>query len=347
MPILLSDICKLLLLEFPKGIEDVQISGPGGIETAASGQITFLSNEKYKSHLFTTKASAVICSTKIEMNVTSTLLKVDDPYKAFGRVLSLFDVRKHPENGVHPAACIADTAKIETNVSIGAQTFVGENAFIDEHTIVHPQVYIGSNVVIGKNCLVYPGVRILDDTKIGNHCILHAGVVIGSDGFGFVPDKHGVFEKIPQIGHVVIEDNVEIGANTTIDRATFGATVIHRGAKIDNLVQIAHNVEIGENTVIAAQAGISGSTKLDRNVVVGGQAGFVGHIYIAPFTQINAQSGVSKSVEKAGLKLSGSPAIGFSEHYKAYAIYRKLPELLQKLKELEDFLSLQSQPQNK
>ncbi|MBX7225939.1 MAG: UDP-3-O-(3-hydroxymyristoyl)glucosamine N-acyltransferase [Chitinophagales bacterium] len=347
MAICLSDICNAIQVAFPEGTEDFLLSGPGDLETAIAGQISFLSNEKYRPHLAKTAASVVICSKRIADETASVLLKVDNPYKSFAKVLALFDTRPKPTSGIHITAVVENTAVIGMNVSIGALVFVGEKSCIGQDTILHPQVFIGANVTIGKNCLIYPGVKILDGSKIGDNCILHAGVVIGSDGFGFAPNMQGIFEKVPQIGHVVVEDDVEIGANTTIDRATFGATIIHKGVKIDNLVQVAHNVEIGENTVIAAQAGISGSTKLDRNVVVGGQAGFVGHIYIAPFAQINAQSGVSKSIEKPGMKVSGSPAIGFTEQYKAYAVYRKLPELLQKIKELEDFLSLQSQPQNK
>ena len=244
------------------------------------------------------------------------------------------EIAQQQLTGIQQPAYIAKTATYGENVFIGAFAYIGENVKIGDNTKIYPNAYIGNNVTIGDNTIIHPGVKIYHDCVVGNNVIIHAGTVIGSDGFGFAPQADGSFKKVPQIGNVVIEDNVEIGANTTIDRATIGSTIIKAGAKLDNLIQIAHNVEVGNNTVIAAQAGVSGSTKIGNNVMIGGQAGIVGHIQIADGAKINAQSGVSKSIEP-GKAVTGSPAYDYTTALRSQAIVRNLPELEKRVKELE------------
>jgi UDP-3-O-[3-hydroxymyristoyl] glucosamine N-acyltransferase len=237
-------------------------------------------------------------------------------------------------SGVEAGASVHPTARLGKNVSVGQFSVISENASIGDGTVLHPQVFIGKNVKVGSHCVLFPGVKVFHDCEIGDHCVLHANVVVGSDGFGFVPQADGSYRKLPQLGNVIIESQVEIGANTTIDRATLGSTFIRQGVKLDNLIMVAHNVEIGENTVIAAQTGIAGSTKIGKNCRIGGQAGFVGHITVADATQVQAQSGVAASVTEAGKALYGSPAIPYNDYLRAYAVFKKLPELYKKLNSL-------------
>lgn len=290
------------------------ISKPAKIETAQSDEITFLANEKYLSYIDTTNAGAIIINKttygKIKNSRNINFIIVDDAYTAFSKLL------KHFEN--------------ISIINIEQPTYS-----IGEHTKIYPNVYIGNNVKIGNHCIIYPNVTILDNCEIGNNCILHAGAVIGSDGFGFAPQKDGTYEKIPQLGNVIIEDDCEIGANTCIDRATMDSTIIRKGVKLDNLIQVAHNVEIGEYTVIAAQSGISGSTKIGHHTMVGGQVGFVGHISIAPFTKINAKSAIASTIKNEKQILSGIPAFDIKQHFKATVVYKQLPELEKKLRMLE------------
>lgn len=299
------------------------------IEEAAQGELAFLSNPKYEEYLYTTDASIVLVSKSLELKkeVKSTLIRVDDPYQAFASLLNLYQSSKPRKSGVSPQAFIAATAYVEDDVYVGEFAVIGENVRIGEGSQIYPQVYVGDNVVIGENTKIFAGVKIYEDCVIGDNVTIHSGTVVGGDGFGFAPMADGTFKKIPQIGNVVIEDEVEIGANCTIDRATMGSTVIKRGAKLDNLIQIAHNVVIGENTVMAAQCGVAGSTKVGRNVMMGGQVGIVGHIQIADSVKIGSQSGIGHSVEKQGEFMLGSPAMTGFQNHRVQAILKELPEL--------------------
>ncbi len=309
----------------------------GKIEEAKEGELSFLANPKYEEYLYTTKASVIIINDNfvLKQPVAATLIRVPDAYSAFAILLSKYqEIVQQQLNGVQEPSFIAKTANYGENVFIGAFAYLGENVKVGDNTKIFPNAYVGNNVTIGNNSIIHPGVKIYHDCKIGNNVIIHAGTVIGSDGFGFAPQADGSFKKVPQIGNVVIEDNVEIGANSTIDRATIGSTLIKAGAKLDNLIQIAHNVEIGNSTVIAAQAGVSGSTKIGNGVMIGGQAGIVGHIQLGDGAKVNAQSGVSKSVEP-GKAVTGSPAYDYTAALRSQAVNRKLPELEKRVKELE------------
>jgi UDP-3-O-[3-hydroxymyristoyl] glucosamine N-acyltransferase len=323
-----------------EGDSNASVASFGKIEEAEEGQLSFLANPKYEDYLYTTKASVLIINEAYELKqpVTTTLIRVKDAYTAFATLLAKYqEIMQQQMTGVQEPSYISKTASYGQNIFIGAFAYLGENVKIGNNTKIYPQVYIGDNVTIGDNCIIHPGVRIYTDCKVGNHITIHAGAIIGSDGFGFAPQADGSFKKVPQIGNVVIEDHVEIGSNTTIDRATIGSTIIRSGAKLDNLIQIAHNVEIGNSSVIAAQAGISGSTKIGKGVMIGGQAGIVGHIQLGDGAKVNAQSGVSKSIE-AGKAVTGSPAYDYTSALRSQAITRKLPELEKRVKELEGLM---------
>lgn len=320
-----------------EGDPEVCVGSFGKIEEAKEGQISFLANPKYEDFLYTTRASVIIVSEKFKpkQTIKSTLIRVPDAYSAFATLLAKYqEMRQQQLSGVQEPVYLAKTAILGDNVFIGAFTFIGENVKIGNNTKIYPNTFIGDNVTIGNNCIIHPGVKIYNDCLLGNEVSVHAGTVIGSDGFGFAPQADGSFQKVPQIGNVIIEDKVEIGSNATIDRATIGSTLIKSGAKLDNLIQIAHNVEVGNSTVIAAQAGVSGSTKIGKGVMIGGQAGVVGHIQIGDGAKINAQSGVSKSLEP-GKAVTGSPAHDYTSALRSQAISRKLPELEKRIKELE------------
>lgn len=320
-----------------EGDPEVCVGSFGKIEEAKEGQISFLANPKYEDFLYTTRASVIIVSEKFKpkQTIKSTLIRVPDAYSAFATLLAKYqEMRQQQLSGVQEPVYLAKTAILGDNVFIGAFTFIGENVKIGNNTKIYPNTFIGDNVTIGNNCIIHPGVKIYHDCLLGNEVSVHAGTVIGSDGFGFAPQADGSFQKVPQIGNVIIEDKVEIGSNATIDRATIGSTLIKSGAKLDNLIQIAHNVEVGNSTVIAAQAGVSGSTKIGKGVMIGGQAGVVGHIQIGDGAKINAQSGVSKSLEP-GKAVTGSPAHDYTSALRSQAISRKLPELEKRIKELE------------
>ena len=320
-----------------EGNPDVAVNSFGKIEEAGEGQLSFLANPKYEEYIYTTKASVIIINDGFQLKekITATLIRVADAYTAFATLLSKYqEIMQQQLSGIQEPSYIAKTASYGNTVFIGAFSYLGENVKVGNNSKIFPNVFLGDNVLVGDNTVIHPGVKIYADCKIGSHVIIHAGTVIGSDGFGFAPQADGSFIKVPQIGNVIIEDNVEIGANTTIDRATIGSTIIKKGAKIDNLVQIAHNVEIGNSTVIAAQAGISGSTKLGKGVMIGGQAGIVGHIQLGDGAKVNAQSGVSKSIE-AGKAVTGSPAYDYTAALRSQAAARKLPELEKRVKELE------------
>ena len=319
------------------GDANASVASFGKIEEAQNGQLAFLANPKYEEYLYSTKASVIIINDALELKqeVTATLIRVPDAYTAFATLLGTYQKMMQQQlNGIQEPSYISKTASYGENVFIGAFAYLGENVMIGNGTKIYPNTYLGNNVKVGNNSIIHPGVKIYHDCVIGNNVIIHAGTVIGSDGFGFAPQADGSFQKVPQIGNVVVEDNVEIGANTTIDRATIGSTIIKSGAKLDNLIQIAHNVEIGNSTVVAAQAGISGSTKVGKGVMIGGQVGVVGHISIGDGAKINAQSGVSKSIEP-GKAVTGSPAHDYTSSLRSQAISRNLPALEKRIKELE------------
>jgi UDP-3-O-[3-hydroxymyristoyl] glucosamine N-acyltransferase len=319
------------------GDANTSINSFGKIEEAKTGQLTFLANPKYEEYLYTTQASIIIINEALELKqaIKATLIRVPDAYSAFATLLSKYqEIMTQEMNGIQQPSYIAKTASHGRNVFIGAFAYIGENVRLGDNTKVLPNAFIGDNVKIGNHTIIHPGVKIYKDCVIGNNVNIHAGAVIGSDGFGFAPQPDGSFKKVPQIGNVIIEDNVEIGANTTIDRATIGSTIIKAGAKLDNLIQIAHNVEVGNSTVIAAQAGVSGSTKIGKGVMIGGQVGIVGHLQIGDGAKINAQSGVSKSIEP-GKGVTGSPAYDYTAALRSQALSRNLPELEKRVKELE------------
>ncbi len=325
-----------------EGNPDVKVHSFGKIEEAAEGQLSFLANPKYEDYLYSTKASVIIISEAQELKngIAATLIRVPDAYSAFAILLDKYQqLQTQQLTGMQQPVYIDVTAKLGDQVYVGAFAYIGEKAIIGDGTKIFPNAYIGNNVTVGQNTILHPGVKIYHNCVIGSNVIIHAGSVIGGDGFGFAPLPDGSFKKVPQIGNVVIEDNVEIGSNTTIDRATIGSTLIKAGAKLDNLLQIAHNVEIGNNAVIAAQAGISGSTKIGNNVMIGGQAGIVGHLHIADGSKINAQSGVSKSITKPNTAVTGTPAYDYTASLRSQAMIRSLPELEKRIRELEKLVS--------
>ncbi|HNT94178.1 MAG TPA: UDP-3-O-(3-hydroxymyristoyl)glucosamine N-acyltransferase [Bacteroidales bacterium] len=312
-----------------EGDPQIRLNTVARIEEGHAGALTFLSNPKYEPFVYTTGASAILVNKdfKPSKDVAATLIRVDDPYQALARLLAWYEQARPAKKGIHPSAVIDDTATMGEDLFIGAHAVISENAVISDGCSIHPQVFIGENVTIGKNCTLHPGVKVYRDCVIGNGCILHAGAVIGADGFGFAPVTDANYMKIPQIGNVIIEDNVEIGSNTCIDRATMGSTIIRKGVKLDNLIQVGHNVEIGENTVIAAQSGLAGSTRVGRNCMFGGQVGLAGHLSIADGCKIGAQSGVMSTISEENTTLLGYPATDSKQFLKSVVYIRKLPEL--------------------
>jgi len=320
-----------------EGDATITVSSLSKIEEGKPGTLSFLANPAYEKYIYETDASLVIVSNdfKPEKAITTTLIRVNDPYMSFAQLLELYQQSKPQKTGISPKAHIADTANIGDNVYVGEFTVVGENSIVGNNCKIFPNVTIGDNVKIGDNTTLFAGVKIYEDCIIGNDCTLHAGVVIGADGFGFAPQQEGDFKKVPQIGNVVLEDRVEIGANTCIDRATLGSTIIKKGVKLDNLIQIAHNVVVGENTVIAAQAGISGSTKIGKNCMIGGQVGMVGHINIADEAKIAAKSGISKDIKEKGAIVEGLHAFNARDYQKSYIHFRKLDSLVKRINDIE------------
>ena len=318
------------------GDPDIVVSDVSRIEEGRKGTLSFLANPKYTKYLYTTDSSIVLVNKNLELekNVRATLIRVDDAYQAFASLLNQYVQAIPKKTGVDETVRIDTSSVYGKNAYIGAFTYIGKNVKIGDDVSLYPQVYIGDNVTIGNNTILYPGVKIYHDCHIGSNCTLHAGTIVGSDGFGFVHEAGKNYKKIPQIGNVIIKDDVEIGANVTVDRATIGSTIIGKGAKLDNLIQIAHNVEIGDNTVIIAQAGIAGSTKIGRNCIIAAQAGIVGHLKIADNVIIGAQSGVSNNVLKEGETVFGSPAHKSSEKKRELAVSRQLPSLFKQVNEL-------------
>lgn len=317
------------------GDTKVCVSNLSKIEEGTPGTLTFLSNPLYTQYIYTTQASIALVRRDFvpEHPVTPTLIKVDDPYTCLTRLLELVEQARGQKSGIEEPTHIALSAQVADDAFVGAFTYIGERATVGNGCQIYPQVYIGDDVVIGDNVTLYPGVKIYHGCRIGNNCIIHAGAVVGSDGFGFAPQADGSYKKIPQIGIVILEDDVELGANTTIDRATMGATIIHKGVKLDNLVQIAHNVEVGTNTVMAAQVGIAGSTKIGSQCMFGGQVGIAGHRHVGNKVIIGAQSGIPNDV-KDGMEIMGYPAVPKVEFARQTVHIKRLPDLNKSVKEL-------------
>lgn len=311
------------------------------IEEGAPGMLSFLANPKYISYIYETKSSVVIVNKDFvaDKPIAATLIRVDDAYASFAKLLAFYDKMSQDKNGVSSLAFVSSSAKCGEDLYLGEFAFVGENVTIGNNVKIYPQAYIGDGCVIGDNTTVYAGVKLYRNTVIGQRCIIHAGAVIGADGFGFAPQEDGHYEKIPQVGNVVIDDDVEIGANTTIDRSTMGSTRVHKGVKLDNLVHLAHNVEVGENTAMAAQVGVSGSTHLGKNCVVGGQTGFVGHLHIADGSKFGGQCGVMGSIKEENQEFMGTPIQPLRQYLVSNARFRHIDEMARKLEALEKELA--------
>lgn len=318
------------------GNPDVEVSKLSKIKEGTKGSLTFLANPKYQSYIYSTKASITIVNKTFvpENHLETTLIKVEDAYKSFSKLLEYYNMVKLNKQGIENPSFISDSATYGSQIYVGAFTYIGENVKIGNNVKIFPNCYIGDNVVIGNDTVVFAGVKIYSETSIGNNCVINSGVIIGADGFGFVPNEKGEYNKVPQTGNVIIEDFVDIGAATTIDRATLGSTIIRRGVKLDNQIQIAHNVEIGKNTVIAAQTGIAGSTKIGENCQIGGQVGFAGHITIGNNVKIQAQSGIGRSI-KDNETLQGSPAFSYGDWNKSYVYFKNLPKIVKNITDLE------------
>ncbi len=318
------------------GNPDVEVSKLAKIEEGTTGSLTFLANPKYTQHIYTTKASITIVnrSFEIEEKLDTTLIKVDDAYKSFSKLLEYYNQVKMNKVGIEQPSFVSGSARYGDGIYIGAFAYVGENVSIGTNVKLYPNAYIGDNVIIGDNVVVFAGAKVYSESIIGDHCVIHSGAVVGADGFGFAPNENGEYKKVPQTGNVILEDHVDVGAGTTIDRATLGSTVIKRGVKLDNQIQIAHNVEVGENTVIAAQTGIAGSTKIGKNCMIGGQVGIVGHIIIGDNVKIQAQSGIGRNV-KDNEVLQGSPALNYGDYNKSYVHFKNLPRMANTIHQIE------------
>lgn len=331
----------LLLNGTIEGNPDVKVFQLAKIEEAQEGSLSFMANPKYEAFLYTTQASVVIVNEDliIDKPLSPTVIRVKDAYISFSILLEKYNSLKQDKKGIEQPSFIHPDAKIGKDVYIGAFAYIGANAVIGDNTKIFPQCFIGDDAKIGENSSLHSGVKIYHDCIIGNKVTIHANTVIGSDGFGFAPQADGTYTKVSQIGNVVIEDDVEIGANTCIDRATMGSTIIRKGVKLDNLIQIAHNAEIGQNTVIASQTGVSGSVKIGESSIIGGQVGIVGHITLAKGTQIQAKSGINKSIEEEGKKWGGAPATTFQNYMRSQVIIQRLPEMERKIVELQKALN--------
>lgn len=319
-----------------EGNHEETVSKLSKIEEGEKGSLTFLANPKYNPYIYTTNASITIVNKSFipEKEIKTTLIRVEDAYKSFSTLLEYYNNVKNNKVGREKPSFISESATIGTNEYIGAFSYIGENVRIGENVKIYPNSYIGDNVTIGDNCIIFAGVKIYSETVVGNNCKIHSGSIIGSDGFGFTPDENGEYKAVPQTGNVIIEDNVDIGSNSTIDRATLGSTIIRKGVKLDNQIQIAHNVEIGKNTVIASQTGVAGSTKVGENCMIGGQVGIVGHISIGNNVKIQAQSGIGKNLNDNEV-VQGSPAFGYTDFNKSYVHFRNLPKIITTLNKLE------------
>ncbi|WP_339703205.1 UDP-3-O-(3-hydroxymyristoyl)glucosamine N-acyltransferase [uncultured Marixanthomonas sp.] len=319
-----------------EGNADAEVSKLAKIEEGTEGSLTFLANPKYTSYIYSTQATITIVNKDFvaENKVETTLIRVDDAYKAFSKLLEYYNQVKMNKTGIEEPVFVSESAAYGENLYLGAFSYLGDNVKIGDNATIYPNVYIGNNVTIGDNVIIFAGAKVYSETIIGNNCVINSGVIVGADGFGFTPDENGEYSKVPQTGNVIIEDNVDLGAGTTIDRATLGATIIRKGVKLDNQIQIAHNVEIGEHTVIAAQSGVAGSTKIGKNCVIGGQVGIVGHITIGNNVRIQAQSGIGRNV-KDNEALQGSPALSYGGFNKSYVHFKNLPEIIQRFNTFE------------
>ena len=319
-----------------EGDAEVEVSKLAKIEEGSEGSLTFLANPKYTQFIYTTAASVTIVDRDFvaENELSTTLIRVEDAYKAFSQLLEYYNQVKMNKSGIEQPVYISESAEIGDNLYMGAFSYVGENVRIGNNAKIYPNVYIGDNVEIGENAVVFAGAKIYSESIIGHNCVIHSGAIVGADGFGFTPNENGEYSKVPQTGNVIIEDNVDVGAGTTIDRATLGSTIIRKGVKLDNQIQIAHNVEIGENTVIAAQTGIAGSTKIGKNCMIGGQVGIVGHLTIGNNVRIQAQSGIGRNVKDDEV-LQGSPALKYGDYNKSYVHFKNLPKIIEKFNNLE------------
>lgn len=322
------------------GNADVEVSKLSKIEEGEEGSLTFLANPKYTPYIYSTKASIAIVNKTFypENSINTTLIKVEDAYSAFSKVLEYYNMVKLNKFGIEQPSFIAESSQLGDNHYLGAFSYIGENVKIGNHVKIFPNVFIGDNVTIGNNTIIFAGSKIYSECTIGNNCVINSGVIIGADGFGFSPNELGEYIKVPQTGNVILEDFVDVGAGTTIDRATLGSTIIHKGVKLDNQIQIAHNVEIGENTVIAAQTGIAGSTKIGRNCQIGGQVGIVGHITIGDHVKIQAQSGIGRNVKDYEV-LQGSPALSYGDFNKSYVHFKNLPRIIKNINDIDKKLN--------
>ncbi|AYN03900.1 MULTISPECIES: UDP-3-O-(3-hydroxymyristoyl)glucosamine N-acyltransferase [unclassified Flavobacterium] len=318
------------------GNPNAEVSRLSKIEEGTEGSLTFLANPKYINYIYSTKASVTIVNDTFvpETEISTTLIKVDDAYASFSKLLEFYNQVKLNKNGIEPQSFLSESVKYGENLYLGSFSYVGQNVVLGNDVKIYPNSFIGDNVVIGNNVHIFAGAKIYSETIIGNNCTIHSGTIIGADGFGFVPNEEGIYSKVPQIGNVIIEDNVDIGANTTIDRATLGSTIIRKGVKLDNQIQIAHNVEIGENTVIAAQSGVAGSTKIGKNAMIGGQVGIAGHLTIGNNVRLQAQSGVARNIKDDEI-LQGTPSLGYTDFNKSYVHFKNLPKIVAELEELK------------
>jgi UDP-3-O-[3-hydroxymyristoyl] glucosamine N-acyltransferase len=318
------------------GNPDAEVFKLAKIEEGTDGSLTFLANPKYASYIYSTKATITIVNNTFipENELTTTLIKVEDAYKSFSKLLEYYNQVKLMKSGIEQPSVISEGVTYGENLYLGSFSYIGKNVVIGNNVKIYPNSFIGDNAIIGNDCILFAGVRIYSETVIGNNCTIHSGTIVDSDGFGFAPSENGTYNKVPQIGNVIIEDHVEIGACTTIDRATLGSTIIRKGVKLDNQIQIAHNVEIGENTVIASQTGIAGSTKIGKNCMIGGQVGFAGHLTIGDNVRIQAQSGIGKNI-KDGEVLQGSPSFNYNDWNKSYVHFRNLPKIVAEVEDLK------------
>jgi UDP-3-O-[3-hydroxymyristoyl] glucosamine N-acyltransferase len=320
-----------------EGNPEASVSDISKIEEGKPGTLSFLANPKYEKYIYQTRSSIVIVNEDFlpQKEVGATLIRVKNAYESFAALLRLYEQSKPRKSGISQKASVAETASLGKDLYVGDFTVISDHAAIGDGVQLYPQVYVGERVKIGEGSILHPGVKVYEGCEIGSHCVIHAGAIIGADGFGFAPNQENNYEKVPQLGKVILEDHVEIGANTTVDRATMGATILRKGVKLDNLIMIAHNVEVGENTVIAGQSGISGSTKVGKNCMFGGQVGLIGHITIAPGVKIAAQSGITKDIKQEGIVVQGSPAFEFGPYQRSYLLFRNLPKIRDQIIELE------------
>ena len=318
------------------GDPNIEVSKLAKIEEGTEGSLTFLSNLKYTPFIYTTKASITIVNSDFEPEkpITTTLIKVEDAYEGFSKLLEYYDRIKSNRSGIEQPSFISDTVKVPDEIYVGAFAYIGHNVELGTNVKIFPNAYVGDNVIIGDNSVILPGAKVYSDCVLGTNCVINSGAIIGADGFGFAPTKDGGYVKIPQTGNVILEDFVDIGAGTTIDRATIGSTIIRTGVKLDNQIQIAHNVEIGKNTVIAAQSGVAGSTKIGEHCQIGGQVGIAGHLTIGNNVKVQAQSGIGRNV-KDNEVLQGSPSFGYTDWNKSYVYFKNLPKLVKTINELE------------